>query len=50
VKERIENPLHTDPELEMILQDQSKNYIGRKKLHAAQAWFSLLWSSLAVAA
>jgi hypothetical protein len=25
----------------MILQDQSKNYIGRKKLHAAQAWLAL---------
>jgi hypothetical protein len=27
---RIENPLHTDPEPEMILQDQSKNYMAAK--------------------
>jgi hypothetical protein len=32
----------------MILQDQSKNYMATK-LHTAQAWLGLLWSSLAVA-
>lgn len=41
VKQRIEYPLHTNSKSEMILQDQSKNYIGRKKLHAAQAWLAL---------
>jgi hypothetical protein len=30
----------------MILQDQSKNYMAAK-LHTAQAWLGLLWSSLA---
>jgi hypothetical protein len=49
VKQRIGSPLHTNSGSEMILQDQRKNYMRAKKLHAAQAWLGLLWSSLAVA-
>jgi hypothetical protein len=45
----IKNPLHTDPEPEMKLQDQSKNYIATKLHNTGQAWLGLLWSSLAVA-
>jgi hypothetical protein len=30
LEQRIENPLHTDPEPETILQDQSKNYMAAK--------------------
>jgi hypothetical protein len=46
-RQRSGNPLHTDPEPEMILQDQSKNYMPAKGFMLRK--LGLLWSSLAVA-